>query len=467
MTIKTVLPVRLVAWVCAWWGVVMLVWVGVAAAADAGSAGSVWSGGGDVRLRDEYFDGAAMHGQNYLRLRTRAWAAWKPVENFSVRARAAAEPRFWTQTSSAKTFSGRTGLEERYALLDELAVEWKGKVGSGGDVLAVTLGRQDIKLGESGNAWLITEGTPGDGSWTAYFDAVRATMTSAKLKTTFDVVVIDQDADPNDRLPTLGRSEAYPVTEQNEFGVILYAANRSVAVARVDAFVIYKENRRVLTNGNDSELTTPGVRVWGDVGKHWQYLAEAAWQFGEKRDPTVRNPAPVTMRRDARAWGGNARVTWLARDVRGNRVSLIAEYLSGDDPATRGRDEMFDLLWGRCPRFSDIVATAFSTENACTYQAANLVRVGPEWSFAPTKATGLTVGWQRLFAPETTPTRTAKLAAFSGSGHERGDFFRATWRQKFTKSLSGLLTAEALKQGDFYARRDTLKFLRAEVAVMF
>ena len=457
----------------AWVGAAMIAWAGMGPDACA-SEGAGWTGGGDVRLRDEYFDGAstlstaaALHGQNYLRLRTRAWAAWKPVEGVTLRARAVAEPRYWTQTSATKTFSGRTGLEERYALLDEFAVEWAEKIGSSGNAVTVTLGRQDLKLGETGNAWLITEGTPGDGSWTAYFDAARATWKSERLKTTVDVVVIDQDSDPNDRLPTLGRSEVYPLTEQDEFGVILYAANRSLAAARIDAFVIYKENRRVLANGNDSELTTPGVRVWGDAGRHWQYSTEAAWQFGEKRDPTVRNPVLAAMRRDVRAWGGNARVTWLARDARENRVSLIAEYLSGDDPGTTGRDEMFDLLWGRCPRFSDIVATAFSTENACTYQAANLVRVGPEWSFAPTKTTGLTVGWQKLFAPEMTPTRTAKLAMFSGNGHDRGDFFRATWRQKFSKSLSGLVTAEALKQGDFYARRDTLKFLRVELAVTF
>jgi hypothetical protein len=435
---------------------------------------AAFTSGADLRLRDEYFNGAstlsteaALHEQNYLRFRARAWTSWAANELISVRGRITVEPRYWTTTSSAKAFAGRDGLEERFGMIDELAVDWKVSPGSGGNAVAVTAGRQELKFGEAGNGWLIAEGTPGDGSWMAYFDAVRATVKNAALHTTIDVVVIDQDSDLNNRLPTLGRSENYPVTEEDERGVIVYVANKSVRAAQIDAFVIYKENHRVLANGNAAELFTPGFRVAGDLSTHWQYQVEGAYQFGRKKDPTVKNPVPATMRRDVRAAGANSRITWLARDAMEQRVSLIAEYISGDDPGTTETDEMFDLLWGRCPRFSDIVATAFSVENVCTYQAANLVRVGPEWSFAPTKATGLTVGWQRLFAPETVPTRTAKLAAFSGGGHERGDFFRATWRQKFSKSLSGLVTVEALKQGDFYARRDTLKFLRLELALAF
>jgi hypothetical protein len=433
---------------------------------------SVFSGGADLRLRDEYFNGASTlstdaprHEQNYLRFRARAWGVWTLPGGASLHTRLVTEPRYWTTESATKTFLGKRGLEERFAMLDALNVQHKTRIG--GLPVAFTVGRQDLKLGEAASGWLVSEGTPCDGSWTAYFDAARATVDASALRTTFDVVVIDQLSDPDDRLPTLGRSDAYPVAEQDERGVIVYAANRAIERVQLDGFFIYKENRRVLANGNDARLSTAGFRVAGALSPAWQYSVEGAFQSGSKQDVTLKIPAGISGRRDVQAWAGNGRFTWLAKDEYDQRLSLIAEYLSGDDPGTTGRDEMFDMLWGRCPRFSDIVATAFSVENGCTYQAANLVRLGPEWSCVPTKATSFTLGWQALLAPETVPTRASKPAAFSGSGRRRGDFFRAIWRQRLSKRVTTLLALEALKQGDFYSRRDTLTFLRAEIAVTF
>jgi hypothetical protein len=433
---------------------------------------AVFTSGADLRLRDEYSNGistlstvAPLHEQNYLRFRARAWGAWTIKQDASLHFRLAAEPRYWTGTSAAKTFSGWSGWEERFALFDELNFQWQTSVA--GWPVRFTIGRQELKFGEAGNAWLINDGTPGDGSWTAYFDAARATVKLETLRTTLDVVLIDQASDTDDRLPTLGRSEAYAMTEQDEQGVAMYASNRSLAAVQLDAFFIHKKNRRVLANGNDARLSTLGFRAGGDLSPNWQYSVEAAFQGGSKHDGTVKIPVVVSARRDVRAWGANSRLSWLARDAHEQRVSLIGEYMSGDDPSTTGRDEMFDVLWGRCPRFSDIVATGFGVENAATYQAANLVRIGPEWSIAPTKKTSLTVGWQTLLALEKMPTRATRRTAFSNEGHQRGEYFRIAWKQRFTGRVSGLLMGEVLKQGDFYTRRDTLTFVRAEVAVTF
>jgi hypothetical protein len=247
----------------------------------------------------------------------------------------------------------------------------------------------------------------------------------------------------------------------------VYASHRVRKQAQADAFFMFKKNRRVLANGNDAEIATGGLRLAGDPSPHWQYAVEGAWQTGRKQDGAVKIPVAAAARRDVRAWGVNSRLTWLARDVREQRVSLIGEFLSGDDPDTPGRDELFDVLWGRYPRFSDVIAAGFTAENAATYQMGNLVRIGPEWSFAPTKTSSLLLGWQRLFAFEPVTTRATRRAAFSQDGRCRGDYFRATWRKKFSKNVSGLLTGEALNQGDFYTERDVLTFLRGEIALTF
>ncbi len=446
------------------------VFPGALCAAEA--AARVFSGGGDVRARNEHTDGlstlsttAPGHEQNYFRVRTRLWGAWTPSPASSLNVRVTAEPRYWVRRSSARSFSNRRGLEGRTAVLDVLNFQHRF---SAPDLpLAFTVGRQELKLGEAAAPWLVGDATPGDGSTTAYFDAVRATLNFEKLRTTLDLVVIDQQATADRRLPVLGRGDAYPMSEQDEQGVIVYASHRIRKQMQAEAFFIFKKNRRVLATGNDAEISTGGLRLAGDPSPRWQYSFEGALQTGNKQDGSVKIPAAVPTRRDVRAWGVNSRLTWLARDARDQRVSIVGEFLSGDDPKTTGRDELFDVLWGRYPRFSDVIAAGFTTENAALYQMGNLVRIGPEWSLAPTKTSTLVVGWQRLFALEAVPTRATRRAAFSQDGRTRGDYFRATWRQKFSKNVSGLVTGEALNQGDFYAERDVLSFLRVEVAVTF
>jgi hypothetical protein len=461
-----------VAFVCRVFALLGCVVVVCGVRVAAAKPSMIVTSGADVRLRDEYSDGIAtlstavpLHEQNQLRLRLRAWTALKTGADVSWHLRAVAEPRYWTRPSSAKTFVGERGLEERFALLDELNFQWRG--GIAGSSVGVTLGRQELKLGEAGNAWLINDATPGDGSWTTYFDAARATVKFEALSTSLDMVFIDQYSDADRRLPTLGRSDAYAMTEQDEQGVVVYFANRALSAAQFDAFFIFKKNHRVLAAGNDAELSTLGLRVAGDPSRHWQYALEGAIQGGSKQDAAVKISLPVSARRDVRAWGVNSRITWLRRDAYEQRVSLIGEFLSGDDPETTERDELFDVLWGRNPRFSDIVATTFTGENAATYQAGNLARIGPEWSAALTKQASLTIGWQRLLALEAVPTRATRRSAFSQDGQRRGDYFRIAWRQRFTKNVSGLLLGEALKQGDFYTSRDTLTFVRAEILLVF
>jgi hypothetical protein len=435
--------------------------------------------GADLRVRNEYYDSAAslnpsdpLHEQDVIRFRARLWASATLVTNLSVNARLAAEPREWLRPSFAGAYKGQTGTEWRYGLFDNLSVKWTNL---GNQPLTLTAGRQDITLGDSGDGWLVADGTPGDGSWAFFLDAIRLTFEARDLKTKFDAIYIYQNARPGEWIPTFGNSTAYTLTEQNEQGVIFYVSNKSLKNTTLDGYFIYKRDTQEFANGDNADIYTLGARLTGTPAEHWQYSAEGAYQFGKKQDPTLQLPASNTAWRAIGAFGANARLTYLVNDRLNSQVQLIYECLSGDDPKTSGRDEMFDILWGRWQRWSELYSFSYINENGGkTAQLNNLQRLGAGWSCHPMKDMTVSAVYNALFALEAVPTRelsptklNPKVSRFSHDGNFRGHYLQAILKQQFSKRVSGHLWGEFIWQGDYYAQRDLLSFLRAEVMVTF
>jgi hypothetical protein len=437
--------------------------------------------GADLRLRNEYINNALTlsssapyHEQDYFRFRGRLWTTLTPVTNVTVFGRLSAEPREWMKQSSFGNFRGQQGLEWRYGLVDCLNVKLNNIVNQ---PLTATVGRQDIMLGEPGSPWLIMDGTPGDGSWTFYFDSARVTYDAKDIKTRFDVIYMDNKADPEERIPTLGDTVSqtgapYYLMENNEKGAILYASNKSIQKTTLDGYFIWKEDERVTGAGNDADLYTLGVRVSGQPADHWYYSAEAAYQFGTRSDANVyRNtPAGVGVSsfewRDISAYGGVAQVRYSFLDKLKNQITLVGEYLSGDDPESTGRDEMFDILWGRWPRWSEGYIFSYIPETSGRIaQMNNLFRIGPTWNFTPFKGANLMVTYNGMFAPEEMPTRATAGGApyFSNDDHFRGHYLEAIWREEITKNVAVRLWMNMVFQGDYYTDDATSTFLRGEV----
>lgn len=430
------------------------------------------SWGGDLRIRNEYFnsalslsDLAAAHEQDLFRVRARLWSTATVAPDFTFNLRLSAEPRIWERPAFAKQHPG-TGTEDRYGIPDNCNVKWTHAF----DLpLTITAGRQDVQFGDPLNWWLVGDGTPSDGSWSFFLDSVRATFDASEIKTKFDVVCIDQHARPDTWLPILGNEGTYSLVEQNEQGVILYASNKSVPDTQADGYFIYKKDDAVFAYSDTGEIYTVGGKLSGTPARHWSYSAEGAWQWGWKRDSSVRTPVNLgAVRRDIQAYGWNAKLSYLCKDPMDNQVSLVGEFLSGDDPGTTGKDEMFDVLWGRWPRFSELYIYSYPMETAGKIaQLNNLLRLGTTWSFVPVKGTTINLAYNAWFAPESTPTRAMNPALFSRTGHFRGNFFQLWVKHQFTKHLSGQIWAEVLREGNYYARRDLLSYLRAEVLVTF
>ena len=478
------------------------------------------SWGADFRARNEYFNNAQtltpdsalnprapLHEQDYFRFRTRVWSTIKPVEDVSLNTRLAAEPREWMKPSSsgnnrgtvASGQTGNSGFEGRYGIVDNLNVVWNKPL----DLPAtLTVGRQDIFPGTPGGlgtGWLVADGTPLDGSWTFFFDAARLKYNVEELKTTVDLIGLLQYNEPDKWLPTIGASShagepaAYGLTDQNEQGVVLWLNNKSVPEVNVDGYFIYKHDTRISSAGpppsgkngiggsfgDDADIYTVGGRLSGLIEEHWKYSMEGAYQFGRKRDPQVRNGlspnAVTTGSRTMNAFGFNSRLTYLFNDKLKNQVYLTYEFLTGDDPDTTD-DEMFDILWGRWPQWSELYIPYSYIPEARTGQMANYHRFGPGWACSPTKKMDVSLNYNLLYAAEDTPTRASAPNAFgsnpsnnfSNGDSFRGHYLQAILKYKFSQHVSGHLWGEFVFPGHYYEDVGvTMTFLRAELMFTF
>ncbi|HUI08280.1 MAG TPA: alginate export family protein [Verrucomicrobiae bacterium] len=449
--------------------------------------------GGDFRVRNEYYPNtvslskdAPLNEQDVVRYRGRLWASLTPLTNLSFNGRVAAEPRLWVKPAFTASDVGNSGMEWRYGIVDTLNVKWSNIFDQ---PISLTAGRQDIMLGDYYDWWLVVDGTPDDGSWTLFLDSIRATAEAKGIQTKFDLIYIQQNAQPDEWMPTIGSTSFvhpdlnartdYQLTEQNEQGVVAYVSNSSIDKTKIDGYFIYKRDNRqrferlgvTTPMGDNANIYTLGGKITGTPMENWQYSAEGAYQFGTKEDNVREDDVLTFAQRDIDAYGGKAKLTYLFNDKYNCQLSLNGEFLSGDNPKTTGKDEMFDLLWGRWPRWSELYIYSYATETSGKFaQMNNLIRFGPSWTCNPTKGLTASVTYNALFAPEDTPTRTPSAGAdaeFSKDGRFRGHYLQAVLKHQFNKNVSAHLWGEWIWEGDYYSHRDVLSFLRAEVMFSF
>jgi len=450
-----------------------------------------FSWGGDMRVRNEYFNNALslgsgpssgpfapVHEQDYFRFRGRVWASFFPTNDLTVNVRLAAEPREFMKDSTMDTYFDKSGMQWRYGIIDTLNVQWKKPL----DLPAtVTVGRQDINLGDN---WLFGDGTPEDGSFTSFLDSARVTVDLKDQHTTIDAIGIVQYGRPDAWLPTIGPSttqggnpNAYLLTDQNEKGAVLWIANKSLPAANLDGFFIYKHDSALNDApasifSDNADIYTFGGRVSGLVEEHFQYSAEGAYQFGRKQyqyNMPGGAPAPAAADgqfHDLNAFGVNSKISYLFKDKMNDQLSMVFEFLSGDNPKT-GNDEMFDVLWGRWPQWSEMYNIYSYVNETRVGQTANLIRFGPTWSVDPIKDMNFSLSYNALFADQDVPTQATVPSDFTGTGNFRGHYLQSIIKYKFTKRLSGLLMGECLFPGDYYVSRNVMDFVRAEITYTF
>jgi hypothetical protein len=498
---------------------------------------SPWlSWGADLRVRNEYFDNALslgvpsgtgigfgnVHANEYMRFRARIWASLFPTNALTLNVRLAAEPREFFERATFDTFFQHQGPQWRYGIIDNLNLQWKKPV----DLPAtLTVGRQDIFLGDG---WLVGDASPNDGSFTTFFDAARLTYKLDNAHTTVDAIGLMEFARPDAWLPTLGPSTSLieptvplttrppggapitipdpslplTLTDQNERGLILWVANKSLPYANLDTYFIYKHDQRLYDTpvpifGDTGDIYTAGGRLTGLVADHWKYSAEGAYQFGRKNDPELNMPAAgvpsnpllapsaeTTGARDLNAFGINSKLTYQFNDHWNDQISLNYEYLTGDNPSTKN-DEMFDVLWGRWPMWSEMYNIYSYVQETRVGQTANLHRIGPTWTVNPMPKMEFSASYYLLLADQDVATRDFSqqpyvvpwASPFSANqaleganvhvGDDRGQYIQTVLKYKFSQHVSGHLWGEFLFPGDFYVNHQLMEFVRAEMMFTF
>ena len=437
----------------------------------------------DLRFRNEYFKDlltlnprAPLAEQDYFRFRGRLWTSITPLEDLSFNVRLASEPREWMKPAGYTPFAPKSGLDMTEGVFDSLNVKAKNLFGL---PLTATVGRQDIFIGDG---WLVGDGTPFDGSWTYFLDSARLAYELKDQQTTIEAIGIIQDARDDGWMPVINAEQDRLLTEQNEKGAILQISNTKMKAANLTGYFIYKhdsaacmtEAQALKFHPDDADIYTFGVRVNGLLDDHWKYWVEGAYQFGQKEYPILVSPyIPADTFRHISAYGMNSRLTYMFKDRLNNQLTMSFELLSGDNPST-GNDEMFDVLWGRWPRWSEIGLYSYAPETRVG-QEANLIRFGPTWTVNPIKDLEFSASYYPLFAPNSVPTlgATQSLPAgdprrlFTDSGNFRGHFTSAVLKYKFSRHMTGHLWSEFLFPGDYYVNRDLMCFLRAEVMFTF
>ena len=437
--------------------------------------------GADIRLRDEYQKSMGLNSHtpearggdefNYQRYRARWWSTLTPVKDIDLNLRITWEGRHYSESDGQSQAVLPTWVQGGVAV-DNANLKLTN---IGGSPLTATLGRQDIILGDG---WLLMDGTPNDGSLTFFFDAARFTYDLKSVNTTVDLIYIDQAArGDNVCTPLLfdNRGNRFgDVIEQDERGVILWVANKSIKNMEIDGYYMYKDMERSLVNarpitanGDNGHVHTFGARVAGTVGDHWKYRAEGAYEFGSISGPhgaTVTGPVNFPDRY-LRAFGFNSNLTYLVKDKLNNQLRVEYEYLSGDDPHTQGTDEGFLLLWGRWPRFSELLGySAPSTGEGRAYELTNYHRLAFGHTFNPCDRVEIATDLHLLFAPEN-PLGFQHGRGFSEAGSFRGELLTIWQKFTITKHLKAHLLEEFFFPGNYFAApRDNMgAFLRGEL----
>jgi hypothetical protein len=407
-------------------------------AASAAPAGSRLEVGFEERVRTENWDNstdfnvAVGDARHQWRFRTRAWAKLGAGANTDLVLGLANESR--------KLTTPRVALTMDETVFETLYLEHRFADGA-----SVRAGRQNL---QKGDGFILTDGSPLDGSRVAYLNALDVGWTAGKSR--LDLLLVS-DPCHDEYLPRI-HDRKKPLIEWDENAAGLYWSDASRAKTTLDLYYFYKAetgDTRALTNAarqGDRMFHTLGGRVTRDCPGDWSLKAELAGQAGGQRPG-----------RDIRAWGTQLSVKkTLAANAMKPSLLLGWTGLSGDDPATSA-NESWDPLFSRYPKWSELYIYTQASEKGAAYWT-DLSMFQAEARLTPVKPLELRATYYRMGAFHRFPGKPA----IYGGGTGRGDLCEARADLKLNDSWRGHVVAERLAPGDFYAHGDAGWFFRVE-----
>ena len=200
------------------------------------------------------------------------------------------------------------------------------------------------------------------------FDAARFTYDWADATTKVDLIYANNSPESDRWLKPINDQDR-GLMEQKEQAAILYLTNTSLKPIQLEGFFIYKQD----TPLDHSSPTSPtsGARkarsirsarrspartaTTGSIGRRAPFRRARKSRF-HRHAETV-----AATRHDVQAFGTLDTLEYLFKDPHDNATHVTYEYASGDDPGT-ANDEQFDLLWGRWPRWSELLIYTYANE---------------------------------------------------------------------------------------------------------
>lgn len=375
------------------------------------------------RFRIETWDNAvtlssaANGGTSYDRNRTNLMGQWFPTEHFEAALMLTNEYRYYFAPTN-KNFN----FNEIF--FDQLYVKYTDGFG------AITLGRQNIMLGEG---FIVMDGSPLDGSRSAYFNAGRFDWSIDKVKklTAFVSYVPTLD----NVLPVINDQDQQ-LLEQPEYGAGLYFAGL-FGNLNLQPYYIYKYIDKTDTHPLISNIHTLGARVISPVAEQFTVTGEGAYQFGNAGNNS------------RSAYGGYAYCdfdTKLNKSYAPDVCTVGGIYLSGDDPATK-TVEGWDPVFSRWPKWSEsYIYTLIKEYGGKVAYWSNFASIFGKLKFTLMSDLSLNIDYHHMFAPQ-------KALAGSypgGTGNTRGDLIIAKLIFKINDNISGHILWENFTPGNYY-----------------
>jgi hypothetical protein len=415
-------------------------------------------------LNDEFGDPSGNYNQYHWQ-RYRSRLSTKIALDKDITANARLTWEFWGHCKPDESFNPffsnkNTDFDE--AIFDIMNVQFRNAFDM---PLTLTVGRQEIILG---TGWLVLEGTPADGSRTIGFDAVRGTYDisgTSKL----DVIYIQQYDNESQWLKPINHgavAERRHLTNyQDERGLILYYTNKDNPDMGYDAYYMYKNDelsgfaKFYGKAGSEADIHTVGGRLFGNLDQNWSYSAEAAKQWGDRDDESMKG------------LGANTKLTYAFKDELKSEVFCGYEYLSGDDPSTDA-SEKFETLWGDWPqsqRGGDLQSYIWTGEGALG-EVSNLHRFGVGHSFKPADVWTILSQYNLLWADENPGSKWPYSSPqYSDSGNFRGHMLTGLATYQCCKNFKTLFLLDYFIPGGYYDKstNDNAFFARVNVEWTF
>jgi len=394
---------------------------------------------------------------NYQRYRSRWWTKWMLSDDVDLNTRMVWEFRTWDEPERK---TQHVDFDE--ILFDRLNVTMRNMFDQ---PLTGVIGRQDLILGVG---WLVLDGTPLDGSRTIFTDSARFTYDWAEKDTKIDLIYIDNGG-ASDRWLKPINDRNRNVTEQDEYGAILYLTNQSNEKTKVEAYFMYKNDNPVDILPSDrnglippwwtkkAEIFTFGGALSQTLNDNWNYRVEGAIQTGEKGSDS-------SSMEDMEAYGALTNLEYLFKDSLDSSAHVGYEYASGDDPDSKD-NEQFDLLWGEWPRWSELYIYTYAPETMIA-ESTNLHRINLGYKFNLNKKWQICTDYHLLWADENSG---APLIDTSDNSKFRGQLITCWAKYRFSKKLFGHLLGEYFMPGNYYedTNSDDAFFLRFNLEYTF